>query len=82
LIFNIPKGISGLVPNGTTGECPTIDDYEFEELLEKTMEYNNGRVPVYFGLGGNNTRKLLSKLKSVEKYKADGFFLSVRIIAA
>ncbi len=70
--FYIPKGISGLVPNGTTGECPTIDDYEFEELLEKTMEYNNGRVPVYFGLGGNNTRKLLSKLKIVEKYKADG----------
>lgn len=70
--FYIPKGISGLVPNGTTGECPTIDDYEFEELLEKTMEYSNGRIPVYFGLGGNNTRKLLPKLKILEKYKADG----------
>ncbi len=72
LDFYIPKGISALIPNGTTGECPTIDDYEFEELLEKTMEFNNGRVPVYFGLGGNNTRKLLSKLKTVEKYKVDG----------
>jgi 4-hydroxy-tetrahydrodipicolinate synthase len=70
--YYTPKGITGLIPNGTTGECPTVEDYEFEELLEKTVEYNNTRLPIYFGLGGNNTNKLLKQLKVVEKYKVDG----------
>jgi 4-hydroxy-tetrahydrodipicolinate synthase len=66
------KGISGLIPNGTTGECPTIEDDEFEELLEKTVEFNQNRLPIYYGLGGNNTHKLLKQIKVVEKYKVDG----------
>jgi len=61
-----------LIPNGTTGECPTVEDYEFEELLEKTVEFNNNRLPIYYGLGGNNTNKILKQLKLVEKYKIDG----------
>ncbi len=48
--FYLEKDIAGIIPNGTTGECPTIDDYEMEELLDKTIEYVNKRVPVYFGL--------------------------------
>jgi 4-hydroxy-tetrahydrodipicolinate synthase len=68
----IEKGITGLIPMGTTGESPTLDDSEFEEILDKTMTYNNNRVPVYVGLGGNDTRKLLKKLKVVEKYKVNG----------
>jgi 4-hydroxy-tetrahydrodipicolinate synthase len=66
------KGIKGLIPNGTTGECPTIEDYEFEEILEKTVEFNNNRLPIYYGLGGNNTAKILKQLKVVEKCKVDG----------
>ena len=70
--YYTPKGITGLIPNGTTGECPTIEDYEFEELLDKTVEFNNNRLPIYFGLGGNNTSKIVRMLKVVEKYKVDG----------
>ena len=70
--FYSPKGIAGLIPNGTTGECPTLDEYEFEELLAKTVEYNNNRLPVYYGLGGNNTHKILKQLKIIEKYKIEG----------
>ncbi len=70
--YYIQKGISGLMPNGTTGECPTLDDYEFEELLDKTVEFTQHRVPVYFGLGGNNTHKVLKLLKIVEKYPVEG----------
>ncbi|MCP4178866.1 MAG: 4-hydroxy-tetrahydrodipicolinate synthase [bacterium] len=70
--YYTPKGITGLIPNGTTGECPTLEDYEFEELLEKTVEFNNNRLPIYYGLGGNYTNKVLKQLKVVEKYKIDG----------
>jgi len=70
--FYTPKGITGLIPNGTTGECPTVEDYELEELLDKTVEFNNNRLPIYFGLGGNNTNKVLKELKIVEKYNVEG----------
>jgi 4-hydroxy-tetrahydrodipicolinate synthase len=66
------SGITGLIPNGTTGESPTIEDYEFEELLEKTVTFNNNRLPVFYGLGGNNTHKVIKSLKIVEKYKIEG----------
>jgi len=70
--YYVTKGIKGLTPNGTTGECPTIEEYELEKLLDKTVECVNGRLPIYFGLGGNNTHKLLKQLKLVEKYKVEG----------
>jgi 4-hydroxy-tetrahydrodipicolinate synthase len=66
------KGITGLIPHGTTGESPTIEDYEFEALLEKTIVFNNNRLPIYYGLGGNNTAKILKQIKVVEKYNIDG----------
>ncbi len=68
----ISMGVTGIIPLGTTGESPTIDEDEFEEIVEKTMEYVHGRVPVIVGAGGNNTKKVLDKLKIVEKHKADG----------
>lgn len=66
------KGISGFIPLGTTGEVPVLDDYEFEEMIEKTLEYNNDRLPVYVGVGGNYTAKVIDKLKIAEKYKIQG----------
>jgi 4-hydroxy-tetrahydrodipicolinate synthase len=70
--YYLPKGIAGFVPNGTTGECPTLEEYEFEELLAKTVDFTNNKIPIYFGLGGNNTHKILKQLKVVEKYPVEG----------
>lgn len=66
------KGINGLIPLGTTGEIPTLSDYEFEEMIDKTMEYNENRLPVYVGVGGNCTSKVVNKVKLAEKYKIQG----------
>lgn len=70
--YYINKGVTGLMPLGTTGESPTVSEAEYEEILAKTMEYNNGRVPVFVGLGGNNTVKVVEKLKVAEKHKVQG----------
>lgn len=66
------KGISGIIPLGTTGEVPTLNDTEFEEIIEKTIEYNKERLPIYVGVGGNYTAKVIDKVKIAQKYQIQG----------
>ncbi len=68
----IEQGINGIIPLATTGESPTISEYEYEEILEKTIEFTNKRVPIYTGFGGNNTGDVVKKLKILDKYDIDG----------
>ncbi|MDH7479669.1 MAG: 4-hydroxy-tetrahydrodipicolinate synthase [Syntrophomonadaceae bacterium] len=68
----IKKGVTGIIPLGTTGESPTVAEDEFEKVVDKTVEYVNGRVPIYVGVGGNYTKKVLKMLKLVEKYEVKG----------
>ncbi len=68
----INKGITGIIANATTGETSTINDNEFEELLDKSVEYNQGKVKIFYGAGGNNTQGIINKLKIINNYKIDG----------
>lgn len=65
-------GISGLIPFGTTGEIPTLTEYEFEEMMDKTIEFNRGRLPIFAGVGGNCTANVVKRAKLAEKYKIEG----------
>ncbi len=70
--YYIDKKIDGIIPLGTTGESPVIEEYEFEKIIEKTMEYVDGRIPIIIGAGGNYTKKLIKRFKIIEKHNADG----------
>jgi len=70
--YYIKKGINGIIPLGTTGEAPVLSDFEFEEMIEYTMLYVNGRVPVYVGIGGNYTANVIKKIKIAEYYDING----------
>lgn len=70
--YYIDKGIDGLMPLGTTGECPTVTEIELDQLVDRTLEYVGGRVPVYVGMGGNNTAKLETQLRKLGRFNIDG----------
>ena len=55
----IAGGIDGLVPVGTTGESPTLNFDEHERVIELTVKFARGRVPVIAGTGGNATTEAL-----------------------
>ena len=57
--FQITGGIDGLVPVGTTGESPTVDFKEHARVIELTVQFARGRVPVIAGTGGNATTEAL-----------------------
>ena len=60
----IDGGVRYLVVMGTTGENPTISSNEQKEILDKVIEVNAKRLPVVFGIGGNNTESILNRLSS------------------
>lgn len=68
----IPKGVTGVIANGTTGESPVLSENEFEALAYKTVEYCNNRVPAFFGVGGNYTKEVVHRLKIAEKAGIQG----------
>ena len=68
----LDTGITGIFPVGTTGESPTLDDDETEALVERTLEVVDGRLPVFVGVGGNATAKVLRTLRRLERYRFPG----------
>jgi 4-hydroxy-tetrahydrodipicolinate synthase len=68
----VAQGVSGLFPLGTTGEAPTLDDAETDALLAETVEAVAGRVPVFAGIGGNATHKVIRTIRRVERYGFPG----------
>lgn len=65
-------GVDGLFPLGTTGEGPTLDDAEIERLVECTIARAGGRVPVFVGVGGNATHKVVKALKRLQHLPFEG----------
>ncbi|MBN3583757.1 4-hydroxy-tetrahydrodipicolinate synthase [Algoriphagus aestuarii] len=62
----ISGGVDYLVVLGTTGESATLTPAEKKQVLAACLEYNAGRVPVMYGIGGNNTQAVLNDISSTD----------------
>ena len=69
--FQIEQGIDGLVPLGTTGETPTLEDEEEEKLIKLIVEKAKGKVPLVVGAGSNDTKHMLRYVKRAKDLGAD-----------
>jgi 4-hydroxy-tetrahydrodipicolinate synthase len=64
-------GIDGLVPLGTTGETPTLDEDEEEELIRIAVRKLRGRLPLIVGSGSNDTKHMVTYTKRARDLGAD-----------
>ncbi|AEV31760.1 dihydrodipicolinate synthase [Owenweeksia hongkongensis DSM 17368] len=62
----LDNGVDYLVVMGTTGENATLNSAEKQEVLKFVQKVNNGRKPIVYGIGGNNTRALVETIKSTD----------------
>ncbi|TDH65685.1 hypothetical protein CCR75_003618 [Bremia lactucae] len=69
--WQIQEGINGLVPMGTTGECPTVSHEEHDRVISEVVSAARGRVPVIAGTGSNNTAEALRLTRAAKKHGAD-----------
>ena len=74
--YQIQNGIDYLVLLGTTAETPTFTEQEKNEVLSFVIERVKERVPIVLGLGGNNTRGIVERLKT-ESFQGVDAILSV-----
>ncbi len=69
--WQIEEGTHGLVPVGTTGECPTLSHDEHKHVVELCIKTARKRVPVIAGAGSNSTAEAIDFTRHAKKAGAD-----------
>lgn len=61
-----------LVVMGTTGESVVLNKQEKKDIFDFVSSKVAGRVPLVLGIGGNNTKEIISQLQEFDLSKAAG----------
>jgi 4-hydroxy-tetrahydrodipicolinate synthase len=67
----IEGGITGIVPIGTTGESPTIEQEEAKKIFETIVEEAKGKIMVMAGTGSNSTKHAVEHTKIAKEAGVD-----------
>ena len=73
--FHIENNTSAIVSMGTTGESATLNMEEHCEVMSRTVEMVNGRIPVIAGTGANSTWEAIELTKGAKQGGADACLL-------
>lgn len=73
----IATGSKSIVVNGTTGECPTLEESEQKELFIFAKDKAKGKAKIIAGVGTNSTSKTIKYSHVAEEAGADGLLVVV-----
>jgi len=73
--FHIENGSSAIISMGTTGESATLDEKEHCEVIRKTVEMANNRIPIIAGTGANSTTEAITLTRCAMQAGADACLL-------
>jgi 4-hydroxy-tetrahydrodipicolinate synthase len=68
----IKAGVDGIVPVGTTGESPTVDNEEHIHIIALAIKFAAGKIKILAGTGANATSEAIHLTREAEKLGADG----------
>ncbi|MDO5692867.1 MAG: 4-hydroxy-tetrahydrodipicolinate synthase [Pseudomonadota bacterium] len=69
--WHIAEGTDCIGVVGTTGESPTVNVEEHQEIIRVAVEQAKGRVPVMAGCGANSTAEAIELARYAKKVGAD-----------
>lgn len=64
-------GVEFLVVMGTTGENPVLSQQEQKAVFDYVIEVSEKKLPVVFGIGGNNTQAVVNTIKNTDFVNID-----------
>ena len=73
--FHIENNTSAIVSMGTTGESATLNMAEHCDVMARTVEMVNGRIPVIAGTGANSTWEAIELTRCAQQGGADACLL-------
>lgn len=76
LLQHTAKGVDYYVVMGTTGESATLSPAEKKEVLQFVIANNIKKLPIVYGIGGNNTTEVVSAIQATN-FKGIDALLSV-----
>ena len=65
VISHVSSSVDYLVVCGTTGETTTLSTEERIQVLNFVIENNPNKLPIVYGIGGNNTQNVLSNITNI-----------------
>ncbi len=71
--FHIQNGSHGIVSVGTTGESATLPFSEHIEVVKRTVEYAQGKIPIIAGSGANSTSEAIFLSEQMSNTGIKGF---------
>lgn len=77
LLKQVEAKVSGVVIAGSTGEGSSIEDHEYLELIEKSAEIIQKRIPIIAGVVGVSTNSVVRKIKILSSMNIDGIMCTV-----
>jgi 4-hydroxy-tetrahydrodipicolinate synthase len=75
--FHIENGTQAIISVGTTGESATLGFELHAEVMERTVKYAAGRIPIIAGTGANSTAEAVHLTRIAWEIGADGALLVV-----
>jgi 4-hydroxy-tetrahydrodipicolinate synthase len=66
LLDHTSKGVDYYVVMGTTGESATVSKEEKSALLDFVKQNNPKKLPIVYGIGGNNTAEVINQINATD----------------
>ncbi len=66
LLLHTAKGVDYYVVMGTTGEAATVSAEEKQQILRFVKDNNIRKLPIVYGIGGNNTGAVLEAIQHTD----------------
>ena len=73
--WHLEEGTDAIVSVGTTGESATLAEEEHCEVIRRTIEFADGRIPVIAGTGANATSEAVQLTRRAAEMGADAALL-------
>jgi 4-hydroxy-tetrahydrodipicolinate synthase len=74
--YYLEQPIDGLILAATTGEGLTLEDDETARLVDIVAVEVAGRIPVYLGVSGSYTRKVVKALEETATWPIEGYLIA------
>lgn len=75
ILAQMHAGVHGIILGGSLGEASTLKNNEKLQLVQKTLELTNGKIPVIMNIAEKSTKDAIKSANDAERLGASGLMI-------